>query len=83
MAEFAAPFLAMGEEGLADTLKFWTKSVGDYLDEYFETDLIKAHMAGSGIIGTTSAYYLARQGHQVSVIDRQPSAGFGSSSRFM
>ncbi len=34
---------------------------------------------GSGIIGTTSAYYLARQGHQVSVIDRQPSAGLETS----
>jgi len=26
---------------------------------------------GSGIIGTTSAYYLAKQGHDVTVIDRQ------------
>jgi phytoene dehydrogenase-like protein len=57
LAEFAAPFLAMGEEGLADTLKFWTKSVGDYLEEYFESDVIKAHMAGSGIIGTALGVY--------------------------
>ncbi|MFC5301168.1 D-amino acid dehydrogenase [Azospira restricta] len=27
---------------------------------------------GSGVIGTTMAYYLARAGHQVTVIDRQP-----------
>src|SRR5690606_8113140 len=27
---------------------------------------------GSGVVGTTSAYYLARQGFQVTVIDRQP-----------
>ncbi|BAL26889.1 D-amino acid dehydrogenase [Azoarcus sp. KH32C] len=27
---------------------------------------------GSGVIGTTAAYYLARAGHQVTVIDRQP-----------
>ncbi|MBD5803705.1 D-amino acid dehydrogenase small subunit [Azoarcus sp. Aa7] len=27
---------------------------------------------GSGVIGTTIAYYLARAGHQVSVVDRQP-----------
>jgi len=27
---------------------------------------------GSGVIGTTIAYYLARDGHQVSVLDRQP-----------
>ena len=27
---------------------------------------------GSGVIGTTAAYYLAKSGHQVTVIDRQP-----------
>src|SRR5690554_741464 len=27
---------------------------------------------GSGVVGTTSAYYLARQGFQVTVVDRQP-----------
>ena len=27
---------------------------------------------GSGVIGTTIAYYLARDGHEVEVIDRQP-----------
>ncbi|HAT31029.1 MAG TPA: D-amino acid dehydrogenase [Janthinobacterium sp.] len=27
---------------------------------------------GSGVIGVTSAYYLAKQGHEVTVIDRQP-----------
>ena len=34
---------------------------------------------GSGIIGTTSAYYLAKQGHEVTVIDRQSSAGMETS----
>ena len=34
---------------------------------------------GSGIIGTTTAYYLALQGHQVRVIDRQASAGLETS----
>lgn len=57
LAEFAGSFTALGEEGLADTLKFWTKSVGDYLEEYFETDVIKAHLAGSGIIGTALGVY--------------------------
>ena len=27
---------------------------------------------GSGVIGTASAYYLARQGFEVTVVDRQP-----------
>jgi D-amino-acid dehydrogenase len=30
---------------------------------------------GSGVIGTTCAYYLARAGHQVAVIDRQKGPG--------
>jgi len=34
---------------------------------------------GSGIIGTTTAYYLALQGHQVRVIDRQATAGLETS----
>lgn len=34
---------------------------------------------GSGIIGTTTAYYLARQGHQVRVLDRQAVAGHETS----
>lgn len=29
---------------------------------------------GSGVIGTTTAYYLARQGAKVTVLDRQPAA---------
>jgi D-amino-acid dehydrogenase len=34
---------------------------------------------GSGIIGTTSAYYLAKQGHSVTVVDRQPAAAMETS----
>jgi len=50
-------FLArkMGEfspEQLAQTFRFWTMSISDFLDEYFETDVIKAYLAISGIIGT-------------------------------
>lgn len=33
---------------------------------------MKIVVLGSGVIGVTSAYYLARAGHQVTVIDRQP-----------
>ena len=35
-----------------DTLRFWTMSAADFLDEYFESDIVKAHFAGSSIIGT-------------------------------
>jgi D-amino-acid dehydrogenase len=34
---------------------------------------------GSGVIGTSVAYYLARSGHEVTVIDRQPGAGLETS----
>lgn len=33
---------------------------------------MKVLVLGSGVIGVTSAYYLARAGHEVTVIDRQP-----------
>jgi phytoene dehydrogenase-like protein len=39
-------------EQLALTLRFWTMSISDFLDEYFETDVVKAYLALSGIIGT-------------------------------
>ncbi len=45
-------FLEMGEERMYETIRFWTMSVAEYLDEYFETDVIKAAKSGSGIIGT-------------------------------
>ena len=34
---------------------------------------------GAGVIGTTSAYYLAKAGHEVTVLDRQPGAGLETS----
>jgi D-amino-acid dehydrogenase len=35
-------------------------------------NLVKVLILGSGVIGTTAAYYLARAGHEVTVVDRQP-----------
>jgi D-amino-acid dehydrogenase len=34
---------------------------------------------GAGVIGTTSAWYLARAGHEVAVVDRQPAAALETS----
>jgi D-amino-acid dehydrogenase len=34
---------------------------------------------GSGVIGTATAYYLAQQGHEVTVVDRQPAAALETS----
>ena len=40
---------------------------------------MKVIVMGAGIIGTASAWYLAKQGHEVTVIDRQPAAGLETS----
>lgn len=42
----------LGEEQIYEFLRFFTMSVAEFLDEYFESDVIKAAMSGSGIIGT-------------------------------
>ena len=43
---------SLGEQTIYDTIRFYTMSVAEYLDEYFESDVIKAALSGSGIIGT-------------------------------
>jgi phytoene dehydrogenase-like protein len=50
-------FYNLGERQMYDTIRFWTMSIGDFLDEYFESDVIKVHFAGSGIIGTALGVY--------------------------
>ncbi|MBN9243771.1 MAG: NAD(P)/FAD-dependent oxidoreductase [Mesorhizobium sp.] len=45
-------FAGLSAEEMALTLRFWTMSISDFLDEYFETDVIKANFSISGIIGT-------------------------------
>lgn len=40
---------------------------------------MKIIVLGSGVIGTVSAYYLAQEGHEVTVVDRQPGAGLETS----
>jgi len=42
----------LGENVLYEMMRFYTMSISDYLDEYFEHPLIKAAYAGSGIIGS-------------------------------
>ncbi|MEJ8569162.1 phytoene desaturase family protein [Elongatibacter sediminis] len=45
-------FAKLGEDVIYDLMRFYTMSISDYLDEYFEHPLIKAAYAGSGIIGS-------------------------------
>lgn len=40
---------------------------------------MKVVVLGSGVIGVTSAWYLAKAGHEVTVIDRQPAAALETS----
>lgn len=40
---------------------------------------MKIIVLGSGVVGVTSAYYLARAGHEVEVIDRQPAPALETS----
>ena len=52
MLFLARRFHGLGEARMYDTLRFWTMSAADFLDEYFESEIVKAHLAGSSIIGT-------------------------------
>jgi len=45
-------FYKLGEDVIYDTIRFYTMSIAEYLDEYFETPIIKAALAGSGTIGS-------------------------------
>lgn len=40
---------------------------------------MKILILGSGVVGVTSAYYLAKAGHEVVVVDRQPAPGMETS----
>lgn len=40
---------------------------------------MKVLILGAGVVGVSSAWYLAKAGHQVSVVDRQPAAGLETS----
>ena len=40
---------------------------------------MRVAVLGAGVVGTTTAWYLARAGHEVTVVDRQPGAGLETS----
>ncbi len=45
-------FMGLTEMERYDMIRFWTMSISDFLDEYFENPVIKAYLAVSAIIGT-------------------------------
>jgi phytoene dehydrogenase-like protein len=53
----AREFWALGEKELYEYVRFFTMSAAEFLEDYFEDDLIKAAMASPGIIGTALGVY--------------------------
>jgi phytoene dehydrogenase-like protein len=54
---FAKQFWALGEREIYEYVRFFTISAAEFLEDYFETDLVKAAMASAGIIGTALGVY--------------------------
>ncbi len=52
MAFIGRKLFDMTETEIYEMVRFWTMSISDYLDEYFEHPVIKAYLAVSAIIGT-------------------------------
>jgi phytoene dehydrogenase-like protein len=53
----AKKFWALGEQEVYEYIRFFTISAADFLEDYFENDLIKGAMASPGIIGTALGVY--------------------------
>jgi len=92
MLHIGREFAKLGEAAIYDTIRFHTMSIADFLGEYFESDVVKATFAGSGIIGTAlgvqspgTAYVLLH--HYMGDVDGQMGAwgfargGMGSVSK--
>ncbi len=45
-------FNDLGPAQMAETVRFWTMGCAQWLDRYFESDLLKTHIAGTSVIGT-------------------------------
>jgi phytoene dehydrogenase-like protein len=54
---------SLGLEGQRDLLEIFTRSAGDVLDQWFESDPIKAILGFDGIVGTYSSPYAAGTGY--------------------
>lgn len=53
----AKQFWALGEQEIYEYIRFFTMSAAEFLEDYFENELIKAAMASPGIIGTALGVY--------------------------
>lgn len=60
MMEFAAllkKFYSLSESQIYEFIRFFTMSIAEYLEEYFESDVVLAHYSGGSIIGTGLGVY--------------------------
>ncbi len=48
---------SLGERQINETIRFYTMSVAEYLADYFESEVVRADLAGSGIIGSGMGVY--------------------------
>lgn len=58
--EFASllkAFYSLSESEIYEFIRFFTMSIAEYLGEYFESEVIKAHFSGGSIIGTGLGVY--------------------------
>jgi phytoene dehydrogenase-like protein len=55
--KIASEVTRMGEKQMYEIIRFWTMSIGDFLDEYFENARWKGFSAASSIIGTALGPY--------------------------
>jgi phytoene dehydrogenase-like protein len=54
---------SLGLEGQRDLIEIFTRSAGDVLDQWFESDPIKAILGFDGIVGTYASPYAAGTGY--------------------
>ncbi len=56
-AHLLKQFYTLSESQIYEFLRFFTMSIAEYLEEYFESDVILAHFSGGSIIGTGLGVY--------------------------
>ena len=52
LAWLGKQMFGLSETAMYDMIRFWTMSISDFLEEYFENPVIKAYQAVASIIGT-------------------------------
>lgn len=56
-AHLLKSFYSLTESQIYEFIRFFTMSIAEYLEEYFESDVILAHFSGGSIIGTGLGVY--------------------------